>query len=427
MRYELIESGRGKKIDTFILKYIPDSEIKLIEQVLNSIRGEGIGEGSVQDKYRTPLLQMRYLLDKDFMQCSRDDLKKLNAWITNSKYSSSRRAQIRTALKIAFRVWHNKEYDEDFDLIRDFKPSKMERKKSRTECLYMPEPKYLIRTDKDMDEKIIKFVKLDRDKFYFSLRWDSGGRDCEIEPSKFGDIEEENGITRIKITTGKNSGDTAKRKVPLLYSLPYLHRWKRQYMELYSIKSEDNLKDCYIFRKESENKPLTHGHYSKLCREIKKKNGIRDFSPKMFRKYCISRWERENIPDALIRKMSGHSKNSRAISHYSYHQQEDVDLAILKSRGLMPKKTEEESKPAFIVCKRCQNHNIADAESCEVCGYPLSQEKLFDYEKRVKESAKITEKIIQGNEEIKKSVIESLKKQIMEELREQIKKEMQKM
>jgi len=253
------------------------------------------------------------------------------------------------------------------------------------------------------------------------LRFDCAARDCEAEEFKWENIFEIENITKVRIKTAKNSGDEEDRTIPLLNCLPYLNRWKRQYMEVFGIKSEAELKGHYIFRKKTdkENKQLCHAYYYKLCRKLRGVTGINDLSPKMFRKYCISRWQREGVPDAIIKKMSGHSKRSTALAHYSYHEQEDIDAAVLKMNGTKKKETPKENHNP-ITCSRCYNVNIPTAENCEVCNFPLKQKGLISYEDKSKNIAK---ELIKNNSSFKQQLFQQLKEEIKEELRKEIMQE----
>ena len=134
----------------------------------------------------------------------------------------------------------------------------------------------------------------------------------------------------------------------------------------------------------------------------------------MFRKYAISRWQRLGIPEAIIKKMSGHSKRSTAIAHYSYHEQEDIDSAVLKMNGIKKKETAKENYNP-IKCSRCYIENIPAAENCENCGFPLTQKGLVQHQ-----GFAIAGTLLKDNKEFNESFIEKLKEQIKKELLNEI-------
>jgi len=406
----------GQKIEDTVK--ISKSELKKIDEVVQRLRLERYTENTIRDKYKTPLMIVRDKLGVDFLKAKKQDIRKLNEWISFSDYSINRKGQLRSSLKYAYLVWLNKiDDDEPPRLILSIKMLSAERKLNKNIKPYKIKLDKLIRTPEQLKEKILDNLREDRDKFYFSLRFECGARCCEAEEFKWENIFESENITKVRIKTAKNSGDEEDRTIPLLNCLPYLNRWKRQYMELFSIKSEAELKEHYVFRKKTdkENKPICHAYYSKLCRKLRGVTGINDLSPKMFRKYAISRWQRLGIPEAIIKKMSGHSKRSTAIAHYSYHEQEDVDSAVLKMNGIKKKETAKENYNP-IKCSRCYNDNIPTAENCEVCNFPLNQKGLISYEDK---STNIATELIKNNSSFKQKLFQQLKEEIIGDLRKE--------
>ncbi|MCD4771272.1 site-specific integrase [archaeon] len=419
-----IRVKRGTKIDV-LLKGIPQSEIDLIDSVLVEIKEEVMREQTVRDKYRTPLITLRYALDKNFLDSqNKKDAKALNNWIANTTYSVGKKGQFRTAIKYAYRVWLGLDEDDDEpDFFKYYKQKKKEKKLAKGKKTYMPKLSNLIKTNEDMDAKIICNLKTNRDKLYFSKKWDDGARDTESRFTKWDDIFTDiNGHTKIKIQTAKYSGDSETRELMLFYCLPFLHRWKKEYMEIFGIENEKELSGLYIFRKATnkDNTPLCHGHYVKLCKNMREPSGIPDLSPKMFRKYAISQWEREGIPEPIIRKMSGHCKTSDAIAHYSYHNQEDMDKNMAKLNGIEIRKHEISSVvPAVIDCRRCERPNRGINKHCESCGFPLSKEAINTFSIQ-KQEANVTEMLIAKNPKLKEEFISLLKEQIKAEILKEI-------
>ena len=244
------------------------------------------------------------------------------------------------------------------------------------------------------------------------MRFECAARGCEIEEFKWDNIITFEGITKVRIDTAKNSGDWSDRTIPLINCLPYLHRWKRQYIEIFG----EDLHGMHIFRKRTDknNEKIGHQYYWQCCKDLRGPSGINDLTPKHFRKYGISRWQRLGISEALIKVMAGHSKNSGAIIHYSYHEQEDIDNAVMKMNGIKIKEKVKEGS-ATIKCSSCFNNNVAAAQTCENCGFPLTQEGLMQHQ-----GSAVTATLIRDNKEFKESFIEKLKEEIKKELLNEI-------
>ena len=72
--------------------------MELIEEFLNELRCQNTSEQTVKDKYRSPLITMAFVLNMDFDKAKREDIKKLNVWIsTTSRYEYYRKENLRIA------------------------------------------------------------------------------------------------------------------------------------------------------------------------------------------------------------------------------------------------------------------------------------------------------------------------------------------
>ncbi len=413
MRTDLPKLRLGEGIEKLI-KNIPPKGIEKLEEFYEELRKEGLTEQNIKDKYRSPLIILSYVINMNLFNAKREDCKNLNAWVNNSRYSFYRRENLRIALKRVFRYWkdtgaHNPE--EVWDVVRP----KSERKPKPLK------PKKLVKTNEEVD-RIINSVSNNRDKLFIALLWNTAGRPIEVETCKFKQIYEYNGQLILDLNTAKKSGDEDDRKIVLVYALPYYHRWKAEFKEIFNIKKDDDLTDMYIFkrfpqyaennsRKVDEDKYVCHGYYNNLFKEITRKLNIPQFTPKIFRKWAISRWERLGVPHALIKKMSGHSKNSRAIEHYSFHDEEDCHSQLLRIEGVEEKTVILKEKPPIIKCKRCNKENKSKNEVCEFCGFGLSEEAI------VRQQLKRDSEIKELKQSMKQELEEMYVKLINEKLR----------
>jgi len=414
MRIELPELKLGEGIDKLI-PFISKDSLKKEEEFYEELRKDGLTEQNIQDKYRSCLLVLSYVINMDLHKAKREDCRNLNAWISNSKYQYYRRENLRIALKKIFRFWkatgtHNPEEVWDVSRPRNEKKPKPQK------------PKRLVKTNEEVDD-IIKAVGNNRDKLFLALLWNTAGRPIEIEKCKFSQIYEYNGQLILDLKTAKESGDEDDRKIVLIYALPYYHRWKAEFKEIFNIKGDDDLTDMYIFRKFpaydkdklkniDKNKSVCHAYYSNLFNEIGKKLSIPQFTPKIFRKWSISRWERQGVPYALIKKMSGHSKNSRAIEHYSFHDEEDCYSHLLKLEGVEKEKEIIKELPPIIKCKRCNKENKSQNEYCEFCGFGLTEEAII--KQQLKKDNQIND--------LKKAMKEELENMYTELIKEKLKR-----
>ncbi len=380
MRVNIPELRLGEGIDK-LLPYISKKCQKKLDEVYDTLRKEGLTEQNIKDKYRSTLIILSYVANMDLHKAKKEDCRELTAWINNSKYGYYRRENLRIALKKAFKVWKGEGIFYPKEVMYVIKPKTEKKPKPKM-------PKRLIKEHEEVDE-IIEKVGNNRDKLNVALKWNSGGRPTEVDNAKFKQIYEVNGQLIIDLDTAKESGDEEDRKIALHYALPFYHRWKAEYRERFSIDRNKDLDDMYIFRKFPEydkdkkknidkNKPLGNGHYNRLFKKIGEELKIPEFTPKMFRKWAISRWERKGIHHSLIKKMSGHAKSSTAIEHYSFHQQDECFSELNRIEGIIDKKEVVIEKPPIIKCKRCAKENKSKNEHCEFCGFGLTEEAIIN-------------------------------------------------
>lgn len=411
MRTQLPELKLGEGVEN-INPFISKEALESLDHFYEELRKEGSTEKNIQDKFRSTLTILCYVANMDLKNAKREDCKNINAWINNSNYGYYRRENLRVALKKIFRFWKKTGKNnpkEVWDVIRPKNDKKPKPKK----------PKKLIRTNEEVDE-IIKNLGNNRDKFYVALLWNTAGRPTEIETCKFKQIYELNDNLIIDLNTAKESGDEGDRKIILVYALPYYHRWKAEYKERFGIKNDDDLNEMFIFRKFTDNDklkkidknmPLCHGYFSKLFTELANKLHLSDFTPKIFRKYSISRWERLGVPYALIKKMSGHAKNSQAIEHYSFHDETDGYSQLLRIEGVEERKNVIKEVSPIIKCKRCNKENKSKNETCEFCGFPLTEEMII--REQIKREGEL--------EKLKKAMKEELENMYVQLIKEKLK------
>jgi len=409
MRIELPELKLGEGIDKLI-PYISKESLKKLEEFYEELRKDGLTEDNIKDKYKGSLLPLAYIINMDLHKATRADCRNINAWISNSKYQYYRRETLRIALKKVFRFWkktgsHNPKVV--WDVVRPRNEKKPKPQK----------PKLMIKTNEEA-EIIVNYNNNNRDKCYMALKWNTAGRPVEIRTAKFKQIYMYNGSLIIDLDTAKESGDTDDRKLKLIFALPYYHRWKQEYKEIFNVTNDKDLEDMYIFRvfpkynkiNSNKNQPVCEATYSNLFREIGKEHDIPGFTPKIWRKWAISRWERLKIPHAIIKKMSGHSKNSRAIEHYSFHDEEECYTEMDRIEGMEEKKDIVQERPPILICKRCSNASKSSEESCSSCGFPLTEKEM------IKQQFKRDNDM----EELKKSMREEMEAMYMKLINEKL-------
>lgn len=115
------------------------------------------------------------------------------------------------------------------------------------------------------------------------------------------------------------------------------------------------------------------------------------------------------LTEAQMKEFFGWTQASDMAALYVHLSGRDVDNAILKANGKLPKEEEERGKELRLkICSRCSFENSPESDFCSRCGLPLDLKTALEAKEKEKEFMKlVTPDIIE--QLIEKKVQEVLK------------------
>lgn len=207
-----------------------------------------------------------------------------------------------------------------------------------------------------------------RDRALLLLLDESGARATEVAALRIADVKfDEYGAL---VTLG---GDTDKRRVRLLQSVPDLTRWLNE----------------HPFRREPES-PLwvswgsanrlealgQHGIANVVEQAAKVARIEKHVHPHLFRHTRINVWL-DKYNDDVVKYLAGWSKNSAMVSVYRHRAGKRYDRVILEAEGLLdPHDAKEPQTVKSQTCARCRAVNSAVDRYCRTCTLPLSEDEI---------------------------------------------------
>ena len=113
--------------------------------------------------------------------------------------------------------------------------------------------------------------------------------------------------------------------------------------------------------------------------------------------------------------MSGHSKNSRAIEHYSFHDENECSRHLLRIEGKIQEEIKVVEECPILQCKRCNKENISKNETCEFCGYPLNEKSIINQEVKKNDEIEKLKESVSAMQELLKFLV---KKQDLNDMKQ---------
>jgi site-specific recombinase XerD len=208
--------------------------------------------------------------------------------------------------------------------------------------------------------KLLENCKNQRDKAVVALLFDTGMRIGELLNLKIKDIVLNKDNPSYAIVDGK----TGKRRVTLVFSVPYLVNYLNN--EPRTSKPESSL-----FITSSKN-PLDYDNVRKLLHDLKERTGIKKrLHPHLFRHSRASIYA-NTMTEQQLKKYFGWAGGSQMAAVYVHLSGKDVDDAVLKANGIIDEKgIKVQPKLINKACYKCHQINEATAKYCSNCGSQL--------------------------------------------------------
>lgn len=231
-------------------------------------------------------------------------------------------------------------------------------------------PPSMLWNDEEIKQLIMAFTH-PRDKALVATLYDSEARIGELLSMDIKDCQIEGDTVSIFLPLSK----TQKRRVGLIFSVPYLLDWINHH-------PRKNIPDAPLWislSNRAHGKRLSDsGAYDLLKNGQKRCDINKHINPHLLRHSMASKLRKAGLPDALHRRRMGLSPGSRVIERYTHIDDEEVHNGYLRALGYKPKEKVEEDmdvlKPR--VCFRCGTENTATAKYCSKCFTSLDYESV---------------------------------------------------
>ena len=315
----------------------------------------------IGDKPRTVgkrLHELRYILkalNKDARKCTRADIEEFILAMNKSKYAPITRKKTKQTLKKFFKQLYGRDSYPKIvkwvvgDHIENFK---------------LPED---MLTEDDV-KALINACLNPRDRCMIALLFDGGIRAGEFLRLKIKDLVfSKDNVCYITIKKGKND---AERRVPLVFSVPYLTTYVNEMRA--NAQQEDPLFVKFDCHRNITNKAFDYPDLRKLLGDLRHRAQLKKhFTAHTFR-HSRASFYANKLTESQLKAFFGWSGGSRMVATYVHLSGRDVDNAVLLANGIINEKGER-TMPKLVsrICLKCGKTCEATATICQNCNTPL--------------------------------------------------------
>lgn len=362
--------NRKRNYERAIVKVKNSNLSEKNKQLILEFHEECFSNGLSLDRvlfYINRLYKLAQFLKKDFNRATKQDIKDLVRKIELKKdYSEWTKSNYRVTLKKLYQwlegfEWNSKKYPEKVEWIRTIF------KKNRKKLRNLP-------TKEDV-KKLIDEAYTVRDKALISVLYESGCRIGELLNVRLKDVEFDD-YGAVMLVKGK----TGSRRIRLVSSVSRLSLW----IEHHPRKNHSDAPLWVNTGTTNHNRAMRYTNVRKLLRDIAKKVGLKKpVNPHAFRKARATHLA-SKLTEAQMCEYFGWVQGSDMPSTYVHLSGRDIDEAILKMHGKIPKDNYKENGFKTRKCPRCQLENPPESKFCVRCRLPLDERIAMELEKRRK-------------------------------------------
>ena len=287
----------------------------------------------------------------DFKALTRKDIERIIAKLESSDYKPETKRNVKSIVKAFWR--HFAGSDEYYpEPVRWIKTTV--KRKDRL----LPEQ---LLTEEDV-MRMLDAANNARDKAIIATLFDSGIRVGELLGIRRRDIDLEGSPAHIIV-----NGKTGMRKIPVLFSVPYL----ATYLNEQKMRKPDEFLWNVAGSWSGMTQRADYSAIRMMLQRVAAKAGIeKPVHPHLFRHSRASDYAKR-LSDQELKSFFGWVGGSRMAETYVHLSGKDIDNSVLQANGYAPQKVEA-PKLKVRLCPRCHLANGPDAQYCTRCGSPLS-------------------------------------------------------
>ena len=285
-----------------------------------------------------------------YLKATRDQLASAMAKVEGSDYSPKTKRNIKITVKAFYKHFIGEDY---------YYPKQVAWIKAATNGNKKMLPEDIL-SEKEI-RKMIESAGNVRDKAIIAVLYDSGIRVGELLSLRKKDVDLSGEPNHITV-----NGKTGMRRIPILFSPPYLAR----YLELVKQKKSDDFLWTAIGTWTGHNKLVDGSAIRKLLRLTGAKAGIdKRIYPHLFRHSRATNYANK-LTEQQLKGLFGWTGDSKMVSTYVHISGRDIDDAVMQAYG---KQTKEVTAPELVekICPKCREINGIDFVHCSRCGGAL--------------------------------------------------------
>jgi len=337
-----------------------------------SIKGIGTPR---RDRYVRFLTMLAETLDKDFIDATKDDIKRVVMGIQeNPKYSPYTKCMYMAMVK-TFYKWL-KGNDEDFpDEVRWIKTT-MKRSDKK-----LPADGDIL-TEDDIN-KLIEAAEHPRDKALVAVLYESGARVGELGSLHVGNVKVDHYGVVIRLLDGK----TGPRLVRVIFSTPHIMTW----LQSHPFKDDPEAPLWVNVGTTNHNKPMVYRNIADLLKRLAKKAGVKKrCSPHMFR-HARASFLADHLKELQMDQYFGWVQGSGMPATYVHMNGRKIEGSILELNGMKRRTEDTETQLKPIVCPKCSTINAPGTKFCIKCAAILDTTTACEVDQKevIEEAAKL--------------------------------------
>ena len=326
-------------------------------------KGAGLSDARLF-KYAVYLFNLAKWLDKDFPKADMNDIEKVVEKIKDNGFAASTITSYNIALRSFYKWLYGSEFvsennrtDGDIypKIVRWINTSEKNHSKRTADEIFSPE---------DI-EKLVMSSFTPRDKALISSLFWSGCRIGEFLNLKIKDVRED--PKKRGIFFDIKYSKTEPRSVLLIEAAPYVGGWL-------NIHPQAKDPEAFLWLN-IKGEPMTVHNVHKILKMLQKRAGFtRKLFPHILRHSIITH-KGKYLNSLLLRKFSGHSKNSKYfMTTYGHITDDDVWDAEARHLGMVDE--DEKVINPIKTCVNCKAICGVNDTHCLKCGMPLDTEGL---------------------------------------------------
>ena len=339
------------------------------DNYLNFLRARGLNERTIMKNGYCFRIFLQ-LIDTDIDKLTRLGIEKAMAKVEGSKYSAKTKKNIKTTVKSFYKHFRGED---------EFYPREVSWIKTT-----MKGEKHMLPEDILSEEEVSKMIGSadnPRDKAIIALLFDAGIRIGELITLRFKDIDLKSNPAHITV-----NGKTGMRKVPIMFSVPYL----ASYLSYSKDKKPDKLIWWNMGQNSDKSLSLDYDAVRMMLKRVGSLAKIeKRIYPHLFRHSRASNYANK-LTEQQLKAFFGWAGDSRMVKTYVHLSGRDIDNAVLEANGEKPiSTTGEKPKLAARICNRCQLPNMQTSIYCTRCGGPLDVDlavKVVEQDEKLREA-----------------------------------------